>query len=336
MRLKLLVLCTLALACGDSAPPPPTIDTGRRDGGTDARIDGGERVDGGDASTDVGDSGMDGDPGPDAADGGELDTGGGVDVGPMIDTGPMIDAGPDPDASACFNDAGVLDMCLCPEVAPPLCPPGGCEAGSACVEDLCGRMVCLPQGQACVNAADCASGSTCTMGSCSRPGGGCNDARDCALGFTCEAMACVDRRVPCSDECPTGYYCDYSTGAPFCRTAYRRCANDGACPMDTTCLDVLGDGNRICMFGGFCDANSDCPSGQQCANSPSGFARCGVAGAYRTTADCGSGRTCRDVQGDGILRCVQAGACSTTSMCAAPGLCGGFADAAPSCIVDAR
>lgn len=336
MRLKhWSLLCGFALACGDSAPPPPPVDSGRRDGGTDAMSDVGEPVDGGLDGTfdapdlDAGESDSDvDDTGDDTGDAG-TDSGG-------IDSGPMIDAGPDPDASACFNDAGVLDMCRCPEIAPPLCPPGGCGTGSTCVEDLCGRMVCQPQGQRCVNASDCASGSTCTTNLCTRPGGGCNDARDCALGFTCEAMACVDRRVPCSDECPTGYYCDFSTGAPFCRTAYRRCANDGACPTGTRCLDVLGDGNRICMFGGFCEANSECPSGQQCTNSPSGFARCGAAGACRTSADCASGRTCRDVQGDGVLRCVLPGTCSTTTMCAAPGLCGGFADAAPSCFDDAR
>lgn len=331
MRVKYMLVLCLAVACGDSAPPPPTFDTGRRDGGSDAGVDGAVDV-GLDVSTDA--------PDIDVGDGGMEESGpvdGGADTLPDggVDTGPMIDAGPDPDASSCF-DAGVLDPCVCPLVAPALCPPGGCEAGAACVEDRCGRMVCEPQGQTCVDASDCASGSTCTMGLCSRPGGGCSDARDCALGFTCEAMACVDRRVPCSDECPTGYSCDFSTGAPFCRTAYRRCANDGACPTGLRCLDVLGDGDRICMFAGFCEANADCPAGQQCANSSSGAARCENAGVCRTSADCASGRTCRDVQGDGILRCVQAGTCSTTSMCAAPGLCGGFADAAPSCFDDAR
>jgi len=333
------LLCALVLsslsACGDDKPPGvpgvdsgPRRDTGMRDGGPspiDAAVDAGPAIDAG--------------PGEDA--GPVMDSGPGVDSGPVMDagrtdapfvprdsgplpdTGPPIDVGPFPSP-----DSGPFDPCGAIGTVTPC--GTGCAAGTRCVDNGCGSMVCVPAGHACAEPADCAAGSDCITGSVGKvcqATSGCGDSRDCPGGFNCESGACVDRRIGCglTDVCPQGFVCRGSgTGtAPFCQKLYQRCANDTACPFFGRCRDVDGDGSSQCTLNGLCAVNGDCGTGEVCGVDPeravgvcSGYGPCAGGG------DCATGFTCTDPWGDGLTECVPTGGtCATTSACSGTAVC---------------
>ena len=272
---------------------------------------------------------------------------GGGNDGPMADAGPdggdagdedlptMRAAGPDLPES-CFEE-GVFDHCRCEGL--PTCMPGECGDAALCLPDLCGRMTCQGAGAGCLTDGDCGAGSTCTPSSLGfsvcQSASGCGDARDCPLGFACEAGACADRRRPCAgiDPCPAGFLCE--TEAPlgaFCRRAYRPCANDLVCPLQSECVDVTGEGNRVCRrSGGDCDSTLDCDENEVCGTDPrTERAVCGVSGPCESTEGCPEGAECLDLYGDGVGECALVGACRSAADCEAGELCGAPATGGPT------
>jgi hypothetical protein len=271
------------------------------------------------------------------------------DGGPVDDSGPPADgAAPDAGPSDGGTDAGVADASDPPmDSGIDFCamlPPGTpcpCASGFTCLPNGCGDMRCYPAGRACLTPADCASGSACTAGVCTR-GSGCGDSRDCPPGYACETGACVDRRIGCGPgaECPWGFLCDNAEeGRYYCLRAQTRCDDSAACPLFGQCRDVLGTGAKLCHWssGPMCQNNLDCPViGEVCGVHPEFVdAFCGNYGPCTSAADCASGFICTDLWGDGINECVPSGgSCARTSDCTAPAICASpLAGGPPSCIL---
>ena len=290
-----LVLLALLVACGGDASSGPEL--GPSDGGRDG-------------------------PAADAA----MDAGADAQS-PDLPT--VRDAGPEV-SPTCFDDDGAFNHCLCEGVE--TCTAGTCGDAARCLPDLCGRMTCQASGAGCLTGGDCGAGSACVPSSlgvsvCQASGAGCNDARDCPLGFACETGACVDRRRPCGarDACPAGFRCE--TEAPlgaFCRRAYRPCENDLVCPSQSECVDVIGNGARICRrSGGDCDGTLDCDEEEVCGTDPrTERTVCGGSGPCADTAGCPPGSECLDLYGDGVGECATVGTCRSPAECGARELCG--------------
>lgn len=319
----LALVSGLAWGCGSPPAPPPRGDAGPRvdAGGMDAGT-----MDAGDVDGGSGDAGTDGgildDAGPEI-DGGSSDAGGGTDAGI-------------PDASDPPTDSGIDFCALLPAGTP--CP---CASGFTCLPNGCGEMRCYPAGRACLTAADCASGSSCTANVCTR-GSGCGDSRDCPPGYACETGSCVDRRIGCGPgaPCPWGFLCDNAgEGRYYCLRAQTRCDDSAACPLFGQCRDVLGMGSKICHWssGPMCQNNIDCPViGEVCGVHPEFVdALCGNYGPCSSVTDCASGFICTDLWGDGITECVPSGgSCTQTSDCTAPAICASpLAGGPPTCML---
>jgi hypothetical protein len=294
-------MLALALASGCAPSTPSAPSTARRDASVDA------------SSSPV-----------DAA--ADLD-GGALELPDAHEEPTFHDSG----APECILPDGSFDLCACGTFAAD-CASAPCAIGEDCVDDPCGRH-CVPHA-ACMAQDDCASGSECTMGRCTRESG-CGDSRDCALGFACEAGACVDRRVTCGPgaDCPHGFVCDSAHGLPVCVRALRRCVSDTACGAGMQCVDVDGDGLRECLADGTCDSNRDCPD-RTCQTLPTErVAVCGDHGTCTEDSECPAGRRCRDLWGDGARECVLPGGCESSSACPAGALCATDASGgAPRCL----
>ena len=326
-RLELVpFLAALSIAaCGE--PDPIPLDTGlRRDS---ARADA-------DATMDATrDSAVDPDALPDSSSDGARpdarDSGGRLEAGPLFDIGPPPDGGP-------IDPCGLV-------VSGPTCTGDGDCGGGVCLRNGCGEMRCFAPGAQCVTSADCPSTSTCEAVSggmhCVNPASGCTDSRDCPDGFGCESGACVDRRIACIPPhvCPFGYVCDLNRTdvAPYCRRLYRACDADGACPIGSgLCRDVVGDGSRVCMVGGPCDSNLDCPLRRVCTVEPETLiAFCHGFGPCLVDEDCPEMFECRDMFGDGIRQCTPVGgSCDSNADCPSPAICGADIPGGPASCID--
>ncbi len=215
--------------------------------------------------------------------------------------------------------------------------------GMACAEDInCASGACHVSGSAaegtcitpCTSAADCPQGNTCedlgdgTM-ACSPH---CDSDDECVApqlclpsggDSSCQAIQCTD-----GSECPAGTACPLEGG--ICR---RTCSGDADCTQPALCLP--GGGGDLCMEIA-CIDGSECPTGTAC---PSGGGICRrICGS---DADCeapdlclpaGNGDLCQTIVCTDGSECPAGTACpagggnclrvcESDGDCAAPALC---------------
>ncbi len=209
-----------------------------------------------------------------------------------------------------------------------------CRLGATCVGAPPGSV-----GGSCAQGSDCLGGVCLTPSANGWPGGYCSawctTDDDCGTGNVCAEKNGAGRGV-CVAGCTTtadcggraGYACsDLGFGKRGCTPSGT--GSGGVGDPCTSVADCSGGQNAVCvpaaggMPGGYCtvtcgSAGTSCPSGSHC-----GF---GTAGSVcvkscTSTADCRSGYTCSDWDGDGTPECVAsapAGApCTQDSDCGA-------------------
>jgi hypothetical protein len=191
-----------------------------------------------------------------------------------------------------FTVAGIGDVVLDPgqldvgiEIAPAACQPapqGGCASGRKCT-DFMGNSRCapdgtVPEGGACTSADgidDCAAGSLCRDGVCTRicavGSGECNCSRVSSL-FTDQddIGVCVPSCDPIGQDCPAGQGC-YIAGDPL-----TVCAGAGMVPV-----------GESCQFVNSCAPGSSCAFQYQDRSEPECIAHCAVG-----SASCGPNAQC--------------------------------------------
>ncbi len=249
-----------------------------------------------------------------------------------------------PDDSAC-NSSVVADTCgtfrdiVCTGAADQPTPrcPSTCTNDAQCDDNAhCDASFCfpdLPDGDACDEPSDCASGH-CQNGFCCATGDCCRSAVDCPGSYgspaTCDdsracqgtrdAATCIDNQcrtqenVPDDTACTSGIVADtcglYPTirctgaldqAAPSCPAT---CTSDSECDENAHC-----DGG-MCLLdqpnGTACDEASDCTS-NYCGN---GFCCAGgdccarssdcPAGAYGRPSECLAGTSCQGTRRDPV------------------------------------
>ncbi|HJL16833.1 MAG TPA: hypothetical protein RMH99_14310 [Sandaracinaceae bacterium LLY-WYZ-13_1] len=234
----------------------------------------------------------------------EPDTGPGPDWCTMLSGGTSC-SGPGDcgDGQACVDDGCGGMVCL-PGGAP--CGDAAdCPSGSSCDAGACTR------GGGCADSRDCPQGFSCDAGSCVDRRIGCEPAPCphgylCETSLAGFAPYCFRANQPCdtSAGCLFGaqcrdvagdgtLICHWSSG-PNCRNnadcpvdgevcgtppvlieadcaPHGPCASDADCAAGYECLDLWGDGVRLCEeSGGSCAAQTDCPAGALCASPASG------------------------------------------------------------------
>ena len=221
---------------------------------------------------------------------------GGADAGTdaRIDAAPALDAALDAGPIACAtpSDCPSGQVCL-----GGMCQPDPCDAEDPCTgSDRC-RAVCVDLVDPCRGVA-CGPEETCVRGTC----------------FSgCLPSACEGR------TCPTGQFCDPSTGActpiePCAGT----CGDSAACHLTCTprspCEGVTCGVGEFCRDG-ICRPNpchgADCPSGSVCQN-----------GECVETCNCDP--ACEAPERCIANRCVCVPDCPLDGTCGAPDGCGGF------------
>lgn len=181
------------------------------------------------------------------------------------------------------------------------CPPGSICSGSDGVR-TCHRDA------GCADSRDCAAGFACEAGECRDRRIRCGVEAPCPYGFVCDhseggvpycvraptrcasdaaclvGMQCRDVDGDGLSECIAGGTCSSNADCPSrstCETlplemfsvcgSHGICRHDSDCALGARCVDLWGDGIRLCAdMGGLCTTTSDCASPQLCASPADG------------------------------------------------------------------
>jgi len=198
------------------------------------------------------------------------------------------------------------------------CTFPNCKAGEEVIcagADSCsGPCSCQPAKGSCTTDAECPSDARCDVSNCLLP----PTPVPASSGAACDPSACGPALGQPNKICPDGVTEAGPTGR--CLTN----ANGGCGWEIAQCPPVVGScyGNCVPNVQSGCKADSDCPSGQACSITCSGWG-CGSAGT--TTGGTGAGSTPPSTGGAP----GSTGGSSTGSACACPA-------SDPSCTCDAN
>lgn len=189
-----------------------------------------------------------------------------------------------------------------------------CPRGQRCLQNVCTQDVCLADENPC-------GPERCEM-RCVPSRNLCNDLH-CAPGETCLGGRCIAGCYPspCADvTCPSGQFCDESTG---------QCARITACPG--TCRDGFTC-HVACVPRSPCDG-VDCPAGEVCANGECRPSACAAVTCAEGSicidggcvATCACDPPCNRSPRDHCVvgRCECRRTCTPTSRCGDDDGCGG-------------
>jgi len=178
--------------------------------------------------------------------------------------GAGVDGSP-PEGGAAF-DASSVDSASSDaqssQAQPPDAQPSNVQATDAGLPDAgVDAMSASPTGSPCNADWQCAGvGAKCVEGQCTAADHLCTDAIQCpAASPLCVQGRCTPR-CSASAPCPTGFACDFTSGA--CSVNPSACTCDAQCLGGTTCVE--SHCVAPCASG---DADVACPSGQVCINS---------------------------------------------------------------------
>lgn len=216
----------------------------------------------------------------------------------------------------CVDATGVkqTDPSLCG------CTFPNCKAGEEVVckgADSCGGpCYCQPAQGSCTTDAQCSSDARCDLSNCLLP----PTAVPASTGAACDPSACGPALGQPNKICPDGVNTSGPTG---------KCLSnpDGTCGWEIAqCPPVPGTcyGNCVPNVQSGCKADSDCPSGQACSITCSGWG-CATGGTT-TTGGTGTGSTPPPSSGGSSSG---SGGSSSGSACACPA-------SDPSCSCDAN
>ncbi len=182
---------------------------------------------------------------------------------------------------------------------------GGAETGRCCLAgECCAADAACPAGWQCVDQLDGALVYRCFNGETSAS---CDDDDDCDAGYHCRESIdlCQSGTIGqgCDDatDCDAGAYCSAASictaqlavGATTCSAAAQCSSN--YCDLSSTGPET----GRCCGGGQCCDADADCPSGDQCVDLVDSTATYGCltgadGQACDDDADCDVGNHCRE------------------------------------------
>ena len=245
------------------------------------------------------------------------------------------------DDSACTNQVVANQCALYQEIRcsgvvnqdPPQCTfsctvNADCDSGAWCDDGTCAVMEQQPNGNACTNSFNCASGH-CQNGFCCESGNCCDTSSDCPAGLsagatcdnpgtcqgsridkTCQNSMCSAQSVGDDSACggtqvsACGHYPSISCtsartqGTPMCAMS---CTNDSECDAaahcdQNTCVADAGNGQT-------CDEASDCASGYCsngycCSNGDCCNRATDCPATYSAAASCNEISTCQGTRTD--------------------------------------
>ncbi|MGC4115163.1 MAG: hypothetical protein QM765_11255 [Myxococcales bacterium] len=230
---------------------------------------------------------------------------------------------------------------------PPTNPTCQCQAGFACVDDVCQPLACSALDETdCLTRADCQARYAEAVDRCAAPAESDEGVRcggSSKVFVACENKGNVCSPVTCDLWCEHGMARD-ANGCEVCACASASCETNADCRSNEICAlpDVDCGVGATCKVQGVCtvvsdpgcDSDADCKPGEACVFPtidcpPNAFCApprgsCKPAGGCLTDADCGVGRRCEPLcDGPGCLSsCVDRTPCIDGSECGYGQTCG--------------